>query len=361
MKTIYHVAQNLSFESGGLRSVVVNLHEYLEKNTHFESKVITNLKEENDSFYEFPSKKLKSWGYAPQLDQFISSKTNEIDIFHLHGVFMHAQYSSYKHALKKNIPHVVTPHGMLEPWHLNDKKLKKAIYRMLILDSILKKSNILHAITPIEKENLFQLTHHKNIVEIPNFIHYTDFPENLSYEPTEDYLLFLSRLHPKKGLDILVKSMAKIDDKKIKLKIVGTQNSYSDSVKKLAKEIGVEKRIEFVGSVYGSEKFALFANAKAFVAPSYSEAIGMVNLEAAVCNTPVITSYYTGINPNWNNNGGIMIQPNIEELTKALNEALSWSDNERIDRGKKLSHYVIENYSWEKKGNLWNQLYDSMK
>lgn len=361
MKTIYHVAQNLSYESGGLRAVVVNLHEYLKNNPNFDSVVVTNIKESVDSFEEFQSQKLKSWGYAAELDQFLSTQVNKIDMFHLHGVFMHAQYSSYNHALKNNIPYIVSPHGMLEPWLLNDKKLKKAIYRKLILDSILKKSNILHAITPIEKENLFQLTHHKNIVEIPNFIHYTDFPENLTYEPAEDYVLFLSRLHPIKGLDILVKSMAKIDNKKIKLKIVGTKNSYSDSLKKVAQDLGVEKRIEFVGSVYGNEKFDLFANAKVFIAPSYSEAIGMVNLEAAVCNTPVITSYNTGINPNWNNNGGIMIQPNIQELTKAINESLSWSNNERIDRGKKLSNYVIENYSWEKKGILWNELYSSLK
>lgn len=361
MKTIYHVAQNLSYESGGLRAVVVNLHEYLKKNSNFESLVITNIKESVDSFKEFPSLKLKSWGYAAELDQYISSQINKTDLLHLHGVFMHAQYSSYRHALKNDIPYVITPHGMLEPWHLNDKKLKKAIYLKLVLDSILKKSNILHAITPIEKENLFQLTNHKNIVEIPNFIHYTDFPDNLTYKPSEEYLLFLSRLHPKKGLDILVKSMAKIENKKIKLKIVGTENSYSNTLKKLAQDLGIEKRIEFVGSVYGNEKFALFANAKVFIAPSYSEAIGMVNLEAAVCKTPVITSYETGINPNWNDNGGIMIHPKIEDLVIAINESLSWSDNERIDRGKNLSHYVIENYSWEKKGMLWDELYNSIK
>lgn len=361
MKTIYHVAQNLSYESGGLRAVVVNLHEYLKKNTNFDSVVVTNIKESVDSFEEFQSKKLKSWGYAAELNRFISSQIQKKDLLHLHGVFMHAQYAGYRHAMANGIPYVITPHGMLEPWHLNDKKLKKAIYRKLILDSILNNSNILHAITPIEKENLFQLTNHKNIVEIPNFIHYKDFPENLMYQPKEEYLLFLSRLHPKKGLDILVKSMSKIDNKKIKLKIVGTENSYSESLKKLGQDLGIENRIEFVGSVYGDEKFRLFANAKVFIAPSYSEAIGMVNLEAAVCNTPVITSYNTGINPNWNTNGGIMIQPNIEVLTKAINESLSWSDDERIDRGKKLSNYVIENYSWEKKGTMWNELYNSLK
>ena len=272
---------------------------------------------------------------------------------------MHAHYTSSKLAQKNNIPYIVSPHGMLEPWHLKDKQLKKKVYLKLLLNSLLAKSKIIHAITPFEKENLYRLTGHKNIIEIPNFIHYSKLPKNLTYNPEEEYLLFLSRLHTKKGLDILIQSMSQIENKKIKLKIVGTENNYSNDLKKLCKELGVENRVSFLGGIYGNEKYNLFANAKAFVAPSYSEAIGMVNLEAAACKTPVITSFNTGINPEWNNNGGIMIKPNTEQLTLAIDAAVNWSVEERIQRGSQLSDFVINNYSWEKKGYLWDQLYNS--
>jgi glycosyltransferase involved in cell wall biosynthesis len=357
VKKIFQIAESVSWESGGLRTVLVNLDNYIKKNS---SIILTNNKEKEDKYLDFPSSKFNFWSYSNELTQYLYSKINEIDILHLHGVFMHAHYTSSKLAQKNNIPYIVSPHGMLEPWHLNDKQLKKSVYLKLFLNYLLAKSKIIHAITPFEKENLYKLTGHKNIVEIPNFIDYSKLPNDLSYIPEEEYLLFLSRLHSKKGLDILIQSMSKIENKKIKLKIVGAENSYSNDLKKLCKELGVEDRIDFLGGIYGNEKYNLFANAKAFVAPSYSEAIGMVNLEAAACKTPVITTFNTGISPEWNNNGGIMIEPNTEQLTLALNTAVNWTVEERMQRGKLLSDFVINNYSWEKKGHLWDELYNSI-
>lgn len=359
MKKIYHIAEDTTFESGGIRTVVVNLHNHLLPN--FQSVIITNKKEHADQFELFEPGWPGMWNYSPGLKQYLSSQLSGADVFHLHGVFMHAHYLSAKLARKNSVPYVVTAHGMLEPWHLNDKRLKKKIYLQLFLNKIISKSDVLHAITPFEKDNLYKLSGHKNIVEIPNFINYSTLPDNLSYSPQEEYFLFLSRLHPKKGLDILIQAMSRIDDKKIKLKIVGTENAYSDTLKALAKSLSVDSRIEFTGAVYGSEKYNLFANAKAFIAPSYSEAIGMVNLEAAVCQTPVITTFITGISPLWNSNGGIMINTDVNELVGAINNASYWTHSERRERGQALRNFVIENYSWEKKGQMWDELYNDIK
>lgn len=359
MKKIYHLAEDTTFESGGIRTVVVNLHNHLSPN--FQSIIVTNRKEHDDKFELFEPGWPYLWNYSPGLKPYLSSQLNTADIFHLHGVFMHAHYISAKMAGKNNIPYVVTAHGMLEPWHLNDKRLKKKIYLELFLNKIIRRSDVLHAITPFETENLYKLSGHKNIIEIPNFINYSALPDNLNYNPDEEYFLFLSRLHPKKGLDILIQAMNRIDNKSIKLKIVGTENAYSDTLKALVKQLSLEERIEFVGAVYGDEKYKLFANAKAFIAPSYSEAIGMVNLEASVCQTPVITTYITGISPLWNNNGGIMINTDVEELVAAINMASSWTQSERVERGLALRNFVIENYSWERKGYLWDDLYNSIK
>ncbi len=180
---------------------------------------------------------------------------------------------------------------MLEPWHLKDKQLKKEIYLKFILNNILKQSKVLHAITPLEKENLYRLTGHKNIIEIPNFIHFSKIP-NFQKEPNnEDYLLFLSRLHPKKGLDILSKAMNKIEDKKIRLKIVGAENAFSEEIKKEWFRLKISHRVYFVWMFLGRRNINSTQMLRPSVLPSYSEAIGMVNLEAAACNTPVITTF----------------------------------------------------------------------
>lgn len=357
---IYHFAENIDLHSGGVRTVLVNLDNYLNSDALKTSIILTNNKDVNDTYLEFPSTKFKSWYYSMELKKYVDEIEKNNTVFHLHGVFMYPQYLASKFAINNGIPYIITPHGMLEPWHMEDKKIKKKIYLNLILNKILSKSKILHAITPLEKDNLFRMTNHKNILEIPNFIHHSNLPKNLTNESDEDYLLFLGRLHPKKGLEILIESMYKIDNKKIKLKIVGEKNDYSNELEKKIKNTTIENRIEFVGGVYGEEKYRLFANSIAFVAPSYSEAIGMVNLEAAVCKTPVITTFNTGIKPEWNTNGGVMINPNINELVKAINETTFWSFDERKERGNKLSEFVINNYSWEKKGYLWDELYGTL-
>lgn len=359
MKKIYHISENTSNTSGGLRPVIVNLDNYLNNNSLFTSSVITNYKEKNDTFQEFVPK-LKSWNYSPELKNYILSELNNIDIFHLHGTFMYTQFIGSKIALANKKPYVLTPHGMLEPWHLNDKKFKKSIYMNLFLKEILKKANLLHAITPLEKENLYKLTGHKNIFEIPNLIYTSNFQFETFQKLDENYLLFLSRIHPKKGLDILVEAMSKIEDKKIKLKIVGHENDYSNELKRKCASLQIENRIEFLGGVYGEEKYSLFKNARAFILPSYTEAIGMVNLEAAICETPVLTTYSTGIKNDWSKNGGMLINSNVVELTKALNEITNWTEREVIDRGNMLKNYVIANYSWEKKGHLWDEFYNSI-
>ena len=360
MKSIYQIATNVTLVGGGQRTAVSNINNFINKNNNFSSLILTNDKEENDPFIHLPSDKFVFWNYSSELTNYLTSNIKNIDIMHLHGVFMHTQYASSKIALKNEIPYIITPHGMLEPWYLKDKRFKKKLYLTLLLKKILAQSKIIHAITPFEKENLYQLSRHKNIVEIPNFINHSELPDNLIYNPNEEYLLFLSRIHPGKGLDILLQSMCKIENKKIKLKIVGAENSYSVILKKMAFDLGIQDRIEFLGAVYGDEKYALFANAKAFIAPSYSEAIGMVNLEAAICKTPVVTTFNTGINPQWNQSGGIMINPNSEELTLAINDVMSWSDEERSQRGLELSKFVIDNYSWERKGKMWEELYSSI-
>lgn len=360
MKNIFHLATDVSLASGGQRTAVTNLNDYLNSTDDFESFILTNHKEEKDNFTEFRPRMVGFWSYTPDIKWYIEENSRKIDILHLHGVWLHTQYIGFKMSKKHDIPSVLTPHGMLQPWYLKTKKFKKKLYLDFILKEILKGTTALHSITPLETSHLYSLSRHTNIVEIPNLLHFSNIPDDIKYEPEENYLLYLSRIHPGKGLDILFNAIAKIDNKKIKLKIVGLENSYSEKLKKHAEKLSILHRIEFTGAVFGAEKWKIFANAKAFVAPSYSEAIGMVNLEAAACKTPVITTYNTGIHDDWNKNGGILINPIEHELIEAINTITSWNELERIDRGKQLADFANKNYSWEQKGYLWNQLYDNL-
>ncbi|MET0758935.1 MAG: glycosyltransferase [Flavobacterium sp.] len=359
-KEVYQIIENISFESGGLRTMVSSLDNYINETTDLKSSIFTLNKEKEDNYTSFKTDNPKSWCYSKEFNNFLKSDTRVNNLFHLHGVWMYPQYLASQIAKQKDIPCVITSHGMLEPYLLNDKKFKKSMYYKLFLKSILKEADCLHAITPGEKDNLYKLSNNKNIVEIPNLIHYKSIPQNTEYYPQEEYILYLGRFHKVKGIELLIAAFQKIKNKTIKLYLVGFKNDYSESLAALVKKNGLENRVKFIGEIVGSEKYTLFSNAKVFVAPSYSEVIGMVNLEAAICKTPVITTLNTGLNPDWGKNGGLIINPVIDELIIALNQATEWSFEERIQRGNELSNYVINNYSWEKKGYLWTELYDSL-
>ena len=357
MKNIYHITENVAFESGGVRTVLLLLHQYLiEKNKN--SQIITNRKEDFDNFIQIKSN--KPWCYSAELMPFLN-KLNNDSIFHLHGVYSYNQYISSEIAINKGISYIVSPHGMLEPWILNKNSFKKKIYLKLILNKILYNAKTLHSITPLEKESIFQLTNHKNIVEIPNLFDFSLIPNEISNRNyNEDYLVFVGRIDKKKGIELIINALSKISSKNLKIKILGAENEYSNYLKSIISKLNLNDKVEFLGAVYSEEKYKIIANSRALIAPSYSEAIGMVNLEAAACKTPVITTFQTGIKKEWGINGGKLINPNELELEKAITECLSWNESERKERGESLYRFAYENYSWEKNGKLWDELYDSL-
>jgi len=103
----------------------------------------------------------------------------------------------------------------------------------------------------------------------------------------------------------------------------------------------------------------LYRNAWAFCAPSHSEAIGLVNLEAAAAGTPVITTHETGLY-DWEEGGGLLIHPRVEELCRALEQIFSWSESERQERGRTLRRLVERRYSLEAVGPQWQALYGEL-
>lgn len=353
MKNIYHIAENVSYKSGGVRSILLLLNNYL-NNNGLHSNIITNLKEETDNFILFESN--KPWFYQKEIKSYLEKLDND-SLFHLHGTYAYSQFISSEVALKKSIPYILSPHGMLEPRVLDKNSLKKKVYLKIILNKIIKNANYLHCITPIEKDNLFKLTNHKNIVEIPNLIDFNSIPNNLEFNPFDDYFLFIGRPDKIKGLELLINSFALLENNSTKLKIVGPETDYTLFLKQLVNNLGLQNKVEFLGAIFNEEKYKLIANARTVVVPSYSEVIGMVNLEASACKTPVITTHQTGLSKEFANNGGVLLNPNLNELKAALQNSLSWNKNERVDRGNLLQKFIFENYSWEKKGYLWSELY----
>lgn len=358
--SILHITEDHSALSGGLRTVVSDLNRWL-KQTSITSEILTTKAEALDHVIVGKRALPKGiWCYSNELKKMLTM--NSSDIFHIHGVWMYPQYIASKMAYKKNIPYIITPHGMLEPQLWEKGTLKKKFYFNTLIKKYFSNANVIHAITPKEQSNLFKFFQHKTIEIIPNSISYTQIDSfEIEKKDSEKYILFVGRLHPIKGINLLIQAFSQLKTNDVVLKIAGSINEYKLELDLLIHQFCIEDKVEFLGMVSGREKYQLYKNAWVFVAPSYSEVVGMVNLEAGVLETPVITTYQTGLYTEWNENGGVLINPNLGELSKALSDAIQWSESERDNRGKTLRKFIMSHYSWENNIYKWVELYQGLE
>jgi glycosyltransferase involved in cell wall biosynthesis len=222
------------------------------------------------------------------------------------------------------------------------------------------KQALVHTITPLERENVGRLLPDNRTILIPNAIHVHE-----SGEPAgspEKLILFLGRLHPIKGVDLLLEAFHQASlGPDWRLVIAGPEEvpAYVRKLRLDAARRGLTGRVEFVGPVFGARKSELLRAAWVIAVPSYSEVIGMVNLEAAAAGTPSVTTYRTGL-WDWQLGGGILIQPEAAALTEGLLQASQWSAPERIERGRRSRQLVVNRYSWPVVLPQWEDFYRTL-
>lgn len=191
---------------------------------------------------------------------------------------------------------VYTPHGMLEPYAIKRHYWTKKLPAILLFQKNgVKVSDLLHATADSEKENLLQLGWNKNVHVVANCVQIDEIKIKTSWKRTKT-ILFLSRVHPKKGIEFLIEAISKLKEKfkGYKVIIAGPgEEKYIDTLKSKCRSMGVENIFSFVGPVFGSAKWPLYQNADLFVLPTYSENFGIVVPEALASGTPVITTVGT--------------------------------------------------------------------
>jgi len=297
--------------------------------------------------------------HSPALQIALEKEIKNFDLIHIHGIWHHLLFVAYKAAKKFHKPFIITPHGTLEPWPLSYKFLRKKIYYSLIQKRILKEASAIQAITTQEAKNIQNLGIKTRIVVIPNGINLKEFqkiPENKTLERffpeliNKKYFLFLGRLHPVKGLDLLVRAFSQITKERndIFLVIAGPDElGYRKELEKILKSEDAMENTIFTGLVTEEKKVALLSNANFLVLPSYSEVRGISILEAAACGIPVIATHKCNFPEIEEFKTGILIDPDISQLRKAILILLNNQNlgKEMGENGKKM---VFEKFTWEK-------------
>lgn len=283
-----------------------------------------------------------------RLGEVVKSQKNSI--IHNHGLWLPANHWVCQVAKKNHIPMVIQPHGMLEPWSLSQKAWKKRLALNLFQRADLVLAKVLIATSSEEYENLRKLGFRQPIAVIPNGVR-IDAPLGINLNqalPLQEIrtALFLSRVHPKKGLINLVRAWAQIRPSGWKLRIAGPdEGGHLEEVMELADELGVAESMEYVGSVEGERKSAVYRGADLFVLPTHSENFGVVVAEALAQGLPVITTRGAPWADLERYGCGWWIDIGVEPLVHALREALALSDDERDVMGKFGREYV-RRFDW---------------
>ena len=249
-------------------------------------------------------------------------------------------------AILNAVPLVSCPMGMLEPWSLGQKTLKKKMAWLAYQKSDLEKSAVLLATAKMEAVNLRKLGLELPVAIIPCPIKFPEIPENKTIgHRSPRKALFLSRIHPKKGVMELVEAWSRIKPIGWKLVIAGPDcEGYGAAVSNFIRN-GSIFGVELCGPAYGQEKSSLFDSADLFVLPTHSENFGLVIPEALAHGLPVITTTGTPWSELSETKSGWWIEPGIESLTATLDQALTLPNRELQIMGENGRKLIKERYA----------------
>ena len=352
---------------------------------------------QNPSGVEFRS---GNGGRTWQADRDIRRVLDEVqpDIVHLHCIWMPFNHIAVRCLRNQKVPYIIAPRGMLEPWALNAKKWKKRLAMWLYQRRDLKNAVALHATAESEAEQFRKLGFKQPIIISPNGVDLPEtMPERTMREDGKRTILFLSRIHPKKGLLELVEAWrllrprsgrndeCKNGDQNGTGRISSRTNELLDwhveyagpdygghlhAVQKKIKELGVESDFTYLGDLSDQEKWSVYRRADVFVLPTFSENFGIVVAEALAAGVPVITTKgapwqelegacggtcdttcsdtvaASGRVKAGSGRCGWWIDIGVEPLAEALKEAMGLSDDERCAMGENGRRLVEAKYTW---------------
>ena len=301
---------------------------------------------------------------TPGLISFCQRELHKFDIIHFRAYrdFMATVVAWF--ANKKQIPYVIETLGTLPI--LLKSRYKKLLYDKLIGMRILNNAAKLIAKSYLEEEHYIEAGFDKKKIElIPNGIDFSEYPEKLqrnnfrkkyNIKKYEKLVLYLGRIHPIKGLDILIKAFSKLNDEDIKLAIVGPDDGYLSDLRFLVNKLKLNRKVVFTGPLYDVDKYEAYIDADIFVLPSVQENLPKVILEALLCEVPVIITDTCGIAPWIKNKAGLVVPYNEDSLAYAIRRLLK--DEGLRALFKKNSHLILrEHFTWEKQVDKLERLY----
>lgn len=281
---------------------------------------------------------------------------------HGHGLWQMPVKQMASFARSAQIPYIITPRGMLEPWSLSQGKVKKQLALKLYQSKDLSQAACIHATAKMEADNIRALGFQNPIAVIPNGIPLEEFPIKAhAVNEGPKTLLFLSRVHPKKGIELLIDAWAALPEAlrtDWQVQIAGNgEPSYVEQLINSIASKGLAEQMKLVGPLEGAAKLKAYQQAQAFVLPTYSENFGIVVAEALACGTPVITTHGTPWEALERRNCGWWIPIGVTALKQTLESVLTLPESTLVQMGNNGRQLIEDTYSMTAVAQQMLQLY----
>lgn len=293
----------------------------------------------------FPTSRPRRIYRSPAMARRLTKTVSNFDLVHIHAMFLWPGLAASKAARKAGVPYVVSPRGMLVPSLIARKsRLAKQAWLHIFDHKMLRNAAALHVTSDLEQDDMRSLgIRARRVLVIPNGIDIPAF--NPDSKEREKHVLYLGRLDRKKGIEVLLRAMARLPD--VPLVIAGDgEKTYVDALKRLTSELALEDRVTFLGHLEDEAKWREYRRAGLFALPSVSENFANVVLEAMAAGCPVLVSPGVGLAETVaNQHCGRVVQREPGELAAAIRELL-----DDPEARKKMSSYgmkAAKEFAWD--------------
>jgi glycosyltransferase involved in cell wall biosynthesis len=362
---ILHVIGDLAPESGGpakagfemARAVARRGHDVAIYATDFGQPPEAPRERQRDgvTIRLFPLQPPKIWLASWPMRRALAAELPGFDVIHLHSLYLFHDWVVRDLARRYRKPYLLRPHGTLDPYIFQRRRLKKILFDHWFQNRLLAEAAAIHYTAEEEMRLAEPYVHGAPGVVIPNGLDPTEYsrlPAKGSFREkhpeigNRQILLFLGRINFKKGLDILAAAVGRLKREDLHLVIAGPDGGYLAEAERFVAEAGIAPRTSFVGMLQGDAKLAAFADASLFLLPSYSENFGIAVIEAMACGLPVLISDRVNI---WRevvaDGAGLAAPPEPAAFAERI-QALLAEPGQMVRMGQAGRAAVARRYDW---------------
>ena len=308
-------------------------------------------------------------GHCVEIDP--SNVPGNAEIAHFHGLWQPRFRKLAATYREHRVPYIVSPHGMLERWAFRHKWWKKLPYWHLVERPWIKRAASVLTTAGSERLRLTSFLPHTRVDVLPLGMTDEQRPDYgnaravLGWKADDFVLLFLSRIHPKKGLDLLLRALTRLPSdtlRAMRLVVVGPEEDagYAQTCRTFAEAHRHElPTVDWLGAVWGDARWSYLQGADLLCLPSHSENFGLVVLEACQVGTPVLTSDQTPWPAHLLPHRGHIAAPQVESLAASLLKILSQKQITPEAR-QALSAWAFANFAWSTLAARYSHLYSDL-